>query len=109
MGYGVEISGTEQSGEEITENRDDFFAGIFNGLCLEDIEEHRQHVLIEVLLVFTPDLFGEVVDLRLVEEIQCRLEIREVDDGVGPGSSAILAFTLVGRVLLDGLDRKSVV
>jgi len=59
------------------------------GLFLEDIEEHREHIFIEVLVIFTADLILEVVDLRLFQEVECRLVLGQVDDSLGSCRTAL--------------------
>ena len=49
-------------------------------LQLEDLKKNAQHIRSEVLLVFPVDLGAEVRDLMIVEEMQSRIEVLEIDD-----------------------------
>ena len=96
----MEVPGAEQVGEEVTENRNDLRADVLSGLRLEDIEKHQEHVFIEVLLVFAPHRFLEVVDLLLGEEVNRRLQLRQVEDRLGRRAFAV--SILVARILPEG-------
>ena len=98
---GVEVPGVEQIGEEVAENRNDLRASPGFRLCLEDIVQHREHVFIEVLLIFSPDLILQVVDLLSVEEVERRLEVRHVDGSLGPRGGTFAVSALFGKILLD--------
>ncbi len=58
---------------------DDLVAHRGVSLHFEDVEQDREHVLPQIARVLLLDQAAEVGDLGVVEEIQCRVEVLEID------------------------------
>src|SRR5204863_4175968 len=87
----AEIAGAQQIRYEVLDDRDQLGAYRAVRLQLEQIEQHREHVAAQVLGVLALDLFMEILDLLVVQEVERRVEIFDRDE----------ALTLGRRFLFD--------
>src|ERR1041384_5572530 len=71
----AEVPSAQQIRDEVFDDRDELGADRPRSLELEQVEQHREDVAAQVLGVFALDLFVQILDFLVVEEVERGVEV----------------------------------